>query len=195
MNLAFNFHDKLFWIHNFLPEHEYKRMNKNVIKIRNSKGMNKTKITWRKFKEEEEDNSYSFGQNENGIDPNFFFIFHTLLKYNSFIDFKKMNFHSHIRKFEYGNHLGWHNDSNDEGRKYAVTYYFNKTWHESWGGEFMFKSNLGSGFIPIKGNSVVIVESGLKHKVNSNLKKTHPRLSIQTWVSDKGDNNEINTEL
>ena len=46
----------------------------------------------------------------------------------------------------------------------------------------MFKSNKGSGFIPVMGNSVVIVKTGLKHKVNAVLKKTHPRLSIQTWI-------------
>ena len=46
----------------------------------------------------------------------------------------------------------------------------------------MFKSNNESGFIPIVGNSLVIVKTGMRHKVNSNLKKTHPRLSIQTWI-------------
>jgi len=47
----------------------------------------------------------------------------------------------------------------------------------------MFKSSEGSGFIPILGNSIVIIKSGLHHKVNANLKKTHPRLSIQTWIN------------
>ena len=35
----------------------------------------------------------------------------------------------------------------------------------SWGGELLFKSDLGSGFIPIVGNSLVIVKAGLRHKV------------------------------
>ena len=46
----------------------------------------------------------------------------------------------------------------------------------------MFKSEMGSGFIPVVSNSVVIVKTGLLHKVNPNLKKTHNRMSIQTWI-------------
>ena len=106
------------------------------------------------------------------------------------------NFYSHLRRYKYGKHLAWHEDDykGQSTREYAATFYFNKTWGESWGGELMFKSSLGSGFIPIVGNSVVLVKTGLTHKVNPNLKKTHPRLSIQTWIH-KGDKDEINTKL
>jgi Rps23 Pro-64 3,4-dihydroxylase Tpa1-like proline 4-hydroxylase len=79
--------------------------------------------------------------------------------------------------------LTWHNDA-EGNREYAATFYFNKTWGESWGGELMFKSSKGSGFIPVVGNSLIIIKKGLYHKVNSNLKKTHPRLSIQTWINN-----------
>ena len=48
----------------------------------------------------------------------------------------------------------------------------------------MFKDKSGSGFIPILGNSIVFVKVGLRHKVNANLKKTHDRMSIQTWINN-----------
>ena len=108
--------------------------------------------------------------------------FHIVLKYQPFVNILDSHLDSHIRKYKYGQHLTWHSD--DLGnRGYASTFYFNKTWKQNWGGELMFKSSEGSGFIPILGNSIVIIKSGLHHKVNANLKKTHPRLSIQTWIN------------
>ena len=184
MNLAFNFHDKLFWIHNFLPENLYKKMYVNIIKTRNELNFHKTSVEWRIFKEEEDDMSMSYGQDKFDNEViNFLFKYHTLLKHQQYVNLTNTKCDSHLRKYNYGQHLGWHDDGSVEQRKYAATFYFNKTWQESWGGELLFKSDLGSGFIPIVGNSLVIVEAGLRHKVCANLKKTHPRLSIQTWIN------------
>ena len=55
----FSFHNKLFWIHNFLPENLYKKMYVNIIKTRNELNFHKTSVEWRIFKEEEEDMSMS----------------------------------------------------------------------------------------------------------------------------------------
>tara|TARA_R100001244_G_scaffold16653_1_gene18027 strand:- start:189 stop:755 length:567 start_codon:yes stop_codon:yes gene_type:complete len=183
MNLAFKFNDDLFWIHNFLPKNVYTEMYRSLIKLRNTDSFKKTSYSWRTFKEEEGDRSYSINQGEAQNMP-YFTQYHILLKHNPFVDLKNKVLNSHLRKYVYGSHLAWHEDTEDSSnaREYAATFYFNKTWGESWGGELMFKSNKGSGFIPIKGNSVVIVKTGLKHKVNAVLKKTHPRLSIQTWI-------------
>ena len=51
----------------------------------------------------------------------------------------------------------------------------------------MFTTETATGFLPIVGNSIIIAKCGLKHKVNSNLKKTHPRLSVQTWIFNKDE--------
>ena len=188
MNLAFNFHDKLFWIQNFLPKNLYKEMYINFIKTRNKLNLKKSKVNWKTYKEEMDDMSMSYEQdtfNEDII--NYLFKYHALLKHQRYINLMDKNFKSHLRKYNYGQHLGWHSDKCKERkeREYAATFYFNKTWGESWGGELMFRSSKGSGFIPVVGNSLVIIKTGLEHKVSANLKKTHPRLSIQTWIDKK----------
>jgi len=182
MNLAFNFKDKLFWIHNFLPKNIYKEMYIDLIRNRNKLNFKKTWVSWPTYTEEVNDMSESYCQYEFKKLNKYLKEFHIVLRHQSFVNLIDSNFDSHIRKYKYGQHLTWHNDSLDD-RGYASTFYFNKTWGESWGGEFMFKSPQGSGFIPILGNSIVIIKSGLHHKVNPNLKKTHPRLSIQTWIN------------
>ena len=181
MNLAFNFKNKLFWIQNFLPQNLYKQMYVDFIKNRNKLDFEKTKVNWPTFKEEVNDSSYSFKQLEDN-QLEYFNKYHTFLRHQKFLDLMKHSFSSHVRKYKYGQHLTWHHDEAND-RKYAATFYFNKTWNESWGGELMFKSEEGSGFIPVVGNSVVIIKTGLEHKANPNLKKTHPRLSIQTWIN------------
>jgi len=185
MNLAFNFHDKLFWIHNFLPQSLYKEMYVNIIKTRKKLEYNKTGVSWPTFKEEQENMSMSYGQGSTKDKVNdYLFKYHTILKHQQHVNLIDKYFYSHLRQYNYGQHLGWHSDEEEiVKREYAATFYFNKTWQESWGGELLFKSDLGSGFIPIVGNSVVIVKTGLRHKVCSNLKKTHPRFSIQTWIN------------
>ena len=186
MNLVYNFKNKLFWIQNFLPKNTYEKMYVNFIKNRNKINFKKTTVSWKTFKEEEENMSESFSQ-----DPkkslylnDYLKTYHTLLKHQSFVNLMNYEFESHLRKFSFGQHLTWHNDDVDN-RGYAATFYFNKTWRDSWGGELMFKCDEGAGFIPVVGNSVAIVKAGLTHKVNSNLKKTHTRINIQTWIRHK----------
>ena len=181
MNLAFNFHDKLFWIHNFLPEKLYKEMYKDFIKNRNKLNFQPTRVMWKTFKEETDNMSKSFDQ-ANLIRHNFFEKYHTFLHHQKFVNLIGHKMQSHLRKYELNQHTTWHSDIEDN-RTYGATYYFNHRWGESWGGEFMFKSKEGSGFIPIVGNSIIIVKIGLVHKVNSVLKKTHNRFSIQTFLN------------
>jgi Rps23 Pro-64 3,4-dihydroxylase Tpa1-like proline 4-hydroxylase len=183
MNLAFNFQDKLFWIHNVLPSKLYKEMYVEFIKNRKKLNFKKTGVGWNTYKEEMDNMSLSYGQEEKLLDI-FLKQYHIMIKHNPFVNF--LNYEckeSHLRLTKYNQHLTWHNDKGKR-RIYAVTYYFNKTWGENWGGELMFKSDEGSGFIPVLGNSMCIVKTGLRHKVNPVLKKTHPRFSIQTWIYD-----------
>ncbi len=183
MNLAFNFNDELFWIHNFLPEKTYKSMYVEFIKNRNKLNLEKTKVEWKTFKEEDDNMTESYGQRNDKYLKKYLKTYNALLLHQPFVNFLNFQLDSHLRICKYNKHLAWHTDDSDNTRKYAATFYFNKKWGESWGGELMFKSSKGSGFIPIVGNSLVIVKTGLLHRVNSNLKKTHPRLSIQTWVN------------
>ena len=183
MNLRFKFHDQLFWIHNFLPQSLYREMYLEFIRKRRKLYIDKTMVNWRTYIEEVDDMSESIDQ-ASKFNHDYFKKYHTFLTHQRFVNLINLKMVSHLRKFKYGQHLTWHSDHNEKtNREYAATYYFNHRWNENWGGELMFKSDLGSGFIPIVANSVVIVKCGLWHKVNANLKKTHNRLSIQTWIN------------
>ena len=189
MKLVFNFKNKLFWIHNVLPTKLYKEIYTQIIKDRNKLNFEKTLVTWNTYKEEIDDMSLSHyfhkNFNSNELLNNFFKKYHIILMHNPIVNFLNYKLETHLRMTKYNQHLAWHDDGQDN-RRYAVTYYFNKTWRESWGGELMFKSkDEGSGFIPVLGNSMCIVKCGLRHRVNAVLKKTHPRLSIQTWIDEK----------
>ena len=181
MNLAFNFKNQLFWIHNFLPESLYKELYLEIFKKRKEIDFKTTLVDWRTFKEEDNDMPKSFDQ-ANELEHTFFKKYHTFLLHQKFVNLIDHSVKSHLRKYEYNQHTSWHCDD-DDCRRYAATYYFNHRWGESWGGEFMFKSEEGSGFIPVVGNSLVIVKTGLRHRVNANLKKTHGRMSIQSWIN------------
>ena len=62
MNLAFNFHNKLFWIHNFLPQSLYKELYLEIFKKRKEIVYRDTGVNWRTYKEEVDDMSKSFDQ-------------------------------------------------------------------------------------------------------------------------------------
>jgi hypothetical protein len=52
--------------------------------------------------------------------------------------------------------INWHEDDHVG---YGVTYYINKRWNYNWGGEFMFKYNGNHGYLPVVGNSLVIIKT------------------------------------
>ena len=64
MNLEFNFKDKLFWIHNFLPKETYKNMYVEFLKNRNKLNFKKTFVHWKTFKEEFDNMSESYNQED-----------------------------------------------------------------------------------------------------------------------------------
>jgi len=83
-----------------------------------------------------------------------------------------------------GSGINWHND---EGHSYGITYYINRRWNMKFGGEFLFQDKIANGFIPLVGNSIVIIKSPLEHKVAPVMKQLIPRKTIQIFIS-KGEN-------
>ena len=190
MNLVYNLEDQLYWINNFLPKKLYKEMYIDLIKHRNKLNFKKTEINWNTVNRDISEETESFNQEKN-IHLDYFNRYHVFLKHQKFVNFLNCKFISHIRKCNYGQNLSWHDDSvfssnGEEKRIYAATFYFNKTWGEDWGGEFMFKhkknKHQNSGFIPVVGNSLILLKTGVLHKMNTVAKKNYSRLSIQTWI-------------
>jgi Rps23 Pro-64 3,4-dihydroxylase Tpa1-like proline 4-hydroxylase len=75
--------------------------------------------------------------------------------------------------------INWHDDHT---WKYGATYYINRRWNENWSGEFMFKDKNSHGYLPCRGNSLVIVKAPIQHKVNPVLSPIMPRMSIQIFM-------------
>jgi len=102
-----------------------------------------------------------------------------LLNTNPFIKINhdKMEFVLHSMKN--GSGINWHNDGTYE---YGITYYINRRWNDKCGGEFMFKYKNSNGFIPLIGNSLLVVKAPLQHKVNPVMNSIVPRKTIQIFV-------------
>ena len=54
--------------------------------------------------------------------------------------------------------------------------------HDRLGGEFMFTDEKGHGWLPVVGNSLVILKSPVVHKVNPVLSPIMPRISVQIFM-------------
>ena len=67
---------------------------------------------------------------------------------------------------EDGAGINWHNDGS---YAYGVTYYLNNRWNQKFGGELLFSHNRFSGFIPVTGNSLLILKTPILHKVSAYL--------------------------
>ena len=177
MKLIFNLEDKLFYIQNFLPNHEYKRLHNEIFKE-----YDKLKYL--------EDASKSWETNlldnlkspkKVKINENYFKFYKTLLLHQPFLKIKNFdhsfNFLIHIMSKNSG--INWHEDDHVE---YGITYYLNKRWNKNWGGEFMFTYNGLNGYIPVIGNSLVIIKTPLLHKVNPVLTNYIKRITIQNFI-------------
>ena len=75
--------------------------------------------------------------------------------------------------------INWHDDNK---WKYGATYYVNRRWNRDFGGEFMFSHDHSQGWVPVVGNSLVIVKSPMLHKVNPVLTSAMPRISVQVFI-------------
>ena len=167
--------DKFFYFENFLPKEEYKRIHNDVLKERKKLLFKNVSETWDK-------NLYNNLTEPMKVNmkPSYFANLANILANlpHVHLNAKEMGFCIHYMKKNSG--INWHSD---QGHDYAITYYLNHKWNQQWGGEFMYKHEGEFGFIPILGNSVVIIKSPMMHKVNTVLSPIMPRLSIQSFIS------------
>jgi Rps23 Pro-64 3,4-dihydroxylase Tpa1-like proline 4-hydroxylase len=167
--------DKFFYFENFLPKEEYKRIHDDVLKERKKLLFRDVSDTWDK-------NLYNNLTEPMKVNmkPSYFANLANILGNlpHVHLNAKEMGFCIHYMKKNSG--INWHSDL---GHNYAITYYLNHKWNQQWGGEFMYKHEGEFGFIPIIGNSVVIIKSPMMHKVNTVLSPIMPRLSIQSFIS------------
>jgi Rps23 Pro-64 3,4-dihydroxylase Tpa1-like proline 4-hydroxylase len=175
MNLVYNLEDKLFWIHNFLPIDEYKKIHNEVFKQRKLLPYKKVNDSWDKGLINNQRNI----PKTVFIEHDYFNLYKTLLLQQSFIKLDNKNFNFTLTSMENGSGVNWHSDG---FYKYGITFYINKRWNHQWGGEFMFSHNNTNSFLPIVGNSVIIIKTPIFHKVNTVISTIIPRMSIQSFI-------------
>ena len=173
MKLVYQLENKLFWVHNFLPNNFYKQLHDMVFKCHRDVKVDANK-TWDKKL------LYNLKPPQKlDVADTFNKQYTTLLRHQPFINLIKENISFTVHKMNKDTGIAWHSD----GRRYAATFYINKRWNENWGGEFMFKTETQSGFIPFVGNSLILIKSPLLHKVNTILSPTISRFSIQSFTA------------
>ena len=176
MNLIYSIPDKLYYIQNFLDYPIYKGIHNAIFKERKNINLHTSKGIW------------SNVLIKNIVPPkrvdvtNYppFEKLKILTHHNKFYQLKDFkNITSNIHYMEKGAGINWHNDAS---WKYGATFYVNRRWDNQFGGEFMFKSENGHGYIPVVGNSLVIIKAPLTHKVNPVLSPIMPRVSVQMFI-------------
>jgi len=176
MKLMYSIPGKLWWINDFLDYNTYRGLHHAIIKQRKKLKLHSSEGIYPKVLLKNIDAPL---RSEISNYPPFEKL-KTLVKLNPYFqihDVEKMSTVVHYMKQESG--INWHNDGN---WKYGATYYLNRRWDKQWGGEFMFTDGSGHGWIPLVGNSLVIVKTPLEHRVNPVLTTTMPRLSIQIFM-------------
>tara|TARA_R100000005_G_C4879211_1_gene131705 strand:- start:40 stop:573 length:534 start_codon:yes stop_codon:yes gene_type:complete len=176
VKLVYTIPNKLWWIHNFLDKNTYKGIHNAIIKERKKINLHDVDKVWPEFlhknlslaKRVEVKNYPPFEKLKALVGRNPYFQLDNV---------KNMSTIIHYMKKDAG--INWHDDG---GWLYGATYYLNNKWHRQWGGEFMFTDNNGHGFLPVVGNSLVIVKAPLAHKVNPILSPTMPRISVQMFL-------------
>ena len=176
MKLSYFIPGKIWWITNFLDYTLYKGIHDAIIKERKDINLNTSKGIWHESL-------------INNIVPPLrvqvskyqpFEHLKTLVKHNAYFQLPTLNHMSTtIHYMKKGSGINWHADGS---WKYGATYYLNHKWHRQWGGEFMFTDANGHGFLPVVGNSLVIVKAPIPHKVNPVLSPLMPRISVQLFM-------------
>ena len=177
MQLIYSIPDKLYYIKDFLSHDMYKGIHNAIIKERKKINLHTTKGIWSEdlinniippLRTDEVRNYKPFEQLK------------VLVKHNAFFQLKnieKISTTIHYMKKDSG--INWHDDGD---WTYGATYYVNNKWNLNFGGELMYNSENGHGYIPIVGNSLVIIKSPLEHKVNPVLSTIIPRISVQMFI-------------
>ncbi len=176
MKLCYSIPGKIWWIHEFLPNDVYKGIHNAIIKQRKQINLKSAEGAW-------DPNLFKHLNPPSRVEVNQYPPFEILkdkVKNNEFFQLpfvEKMTTTIHYMKNKSG--INWHSDVS---WKYGATYYINHRWNIHWGGEFMFADNAAHGFLPITGNSLVIVKSPFDHKVNPVLSPIMPRISVQMFM-------------
>jgi Rps23 Pro-64 3,4-dihydroxylase Tpa1-like proline 4-hydroxylase len=176
MKLIYSIPDKLYYIQNFLDYSTYKKLHYDVFKS----NLIKLKSTEKKWQEVLHYGYKNYVENT-VLDTKYKPLekIKILLENNPFHKIKFTDFKPLIHSMKDGSGINWHND---KGHSYGITYYINRRWPAKWGGEFLFQHESSNGFIPLVGNSLVIVKSPLLHKVTPIMKPLTPRKTIQIFI-------------
>ncbi len=176
MKLVYSIPNKLYYIQNFLDYSTYKEIHDAIFKERKNINLHTSKGIWPEF------------LIKNIVPPKRVCVqnypplekLKILTHHNKFYQLKNFkNIITNINYMEKGSGINWHSDA---GWKYGATYYINNRWNIQFGGELMFKSEKGHGYLPVVGNSLVLIKSPLDHKVNTVLSSLIPRISIQMFM-------------
>jgi len=176
VKLVYQIPDKLYYIQNFLDYDNYKGIHNAIFKERKSINLHSSKGVW------SDDLINNIVPPERVTVSKYppFELLKTLTQYNKFYQLKNFKtIISNIHYMEKGAGINWHGDGS---WTYGATFYVNRRWNNNFGGELMFKSENGHGYIPIVGNSLVIIKSPFQHKVNPVLSSVIPRISVQMFM-------------
>lgn len=178
MKLIYQIPNKLYYIQDFLDYSTYKKLHYDVFR-NNSLLLKSTEKIWSK------ELSYGYKNFVDGTTLDIEYkpikMMKILLENNPFQRIKFNDFNPGIHSMKDGSGINWHDDNK---YKYGITYYINRRWNHQFGGEFLFRDENANGFIPLVGNSLVIVKAPLSHKVTPVMKSTVPRKTIQIFVKN-----------
>ena len=176
MKVLFQLNDQLLWVRDFLPHNFYKKLHLFVFKNNKKVSVDVSK-TWSPSLLNYLKPPKILHLN-NSLQEEYI----NFLKKQPFVNFSDKKITFAFYKMDNKSGINWHDD---HGHEYAATFYLNNRWSHSWGGEFMFKTKDQAGFLPIIGNSLILVKSSLWHKVNPVLSPIIPRFSIQSFINEK----------
>tara|TARA_R110000787_G_scaffold16632_1_gene52367 strand:+ start:574 stop:1119 length:546 start_codon:yes stop_codon:yes gene_type:complete len=176
MKLVYQIPDKLYYIQNFLDYPTYKQLHYDVFKSKDIH-LNLASNSWQK--------ELLIGFKKSPERADLIPEYNPLKKLNILLNtnpFHKIN--QQIKKFVLhsmtdNSGINWHDDNN---YKYGITYYINRRWNPKFGGEFLFQDKNNNGFIPLVGNSIVIVKAPFDHKVTPVMDPLVPRKTIQIFL-------------
>jgi Rps23 Pro-64 3,4-dihydroxylase Tpa1-like proline 4-hydroxylase len=178
MKLIYQIPNKLYYIQNFLDYPTYKKIHYDIFKGKKI-NLKSTEKEWQKDLRHGYINSVKNTTLDTTYGP--LQKIKILLENNPFHRIKFNKYAFLIHSMEDGSGINWHDDS---GYIYGITYYVNRRWNSKFGGEFLFQDKSSNGFIPLVGNSLVIVKAPLEHKVCMVQQSTVPRKTIQIFVKN-----------
>jgi len=176
MKLVYQIPDKLYYIQQFLDYPNYKKLHYDVFKSKLLK-LNTVKDKWQPSLLK----NYKNSPDHTLLDPSYHILkkIQILLNTNPFVKIDHKNIKFYLHSMEDASGINWHDDSLHE---YGITYYINRRWNDQFGGEFLFKDEQSNGFIPLVGNSLIIVKAPLWHKVTPVMNPLVPRKTIQIFI-------------